>query len=106
MACGPVSYTLTISPDGIIMKINTADTYYHFTELTPVTDYAISVQPSNRAGGGQSYTDTVRTASNSECYYLCELVFVSCVLFTERSVVRNNAINQQNIDILATFLWH
>ena len=106
MVCGPVSYTLTISSDGIIMMVNITDTYYHFTGLTPKTDYTISVQPSNSAGSGQSYTDTIRTASNSECYYLCELVFVSCVLFTERSVVHNNAINQQNINILATFLWH
>ena len=79
MACGPVYYNVTISSDGMMRMVNTTDTYYHFTGLTPGTDYAISIQPSNSAGSGQSYTDTIRTASNSECYYLCELVFVGCV---------------------------
>ena len=67
MACGPVSYTLTISSDGMIRMVNTTDTYYHFTELTPETDYTISIQPSNSAGSGQAYTKTIRTASNSKC---------------------------------------
>ena len=80
MACGPVSYTLTTSSDETIMMVTTtANTYYHFTELTPETDYTISIEPSNRAGSGQSYTETIRTASNSECYYLCKLVFMGCV---------------------------
>ena len=95
MACGPVSYTLTVSSDETIMMVNTTDNYYHFTELTPETDYTISIQPSNSAGSGQSYTETIRTASNSECYYLCVWISVCglCV-FTERFVVHNNAINQ------------
>ena len=67
MACGPVSYTLTISSDGIMRMVNTTDTYYHFTELTPETDYTISIQPSNSAGSGQAYTKTISTASNSKC---------------------------------------
>ena len=68
MACGPVSYTLTISSNGTIMKmINVTDTYYNFTGLTPETDYIISIQPSNSAGSGEAYTDTIRTASNSKC---------------------------------------
>ena len=71
MACGPVSYTLTISSDGMMTMVNTTDAYYHFTGLTPETDYTISIQPSNSAGSGQAYTKTIRTASNSK--YLCFL---------------------------------
>ena len=95
MACGPVFYTLTISSDETILMVNTTDNYYQFTGLTPETDYTISIQPSNSAGSGQSYTETIRTASNSEYYYLCMWISVCglCV-FTERFVVDNNAINQ------------
>ena len=96
MACGPVSYTLTISSDGIMVMVHTTADTYHFTGLTPETDYTISIQPSNSAGSGQFYTETIRTAaSNSECYYLCMWISVCglCV-FTERFVVHNNAINQ------------
>ena len=95
IACGPVSYTLTISSDETIMMVNTTDNYCRFTELTPETDYAISIQSSNSAGSGQSYTETIRTASNSEYYYLCMWISVCALcVFTERFVVDNNAINQ------------
>ena len=67
MECGPVSYTLTISSDGMMLMVNTTDTYFNFTELIPETDYTISIQPSNSAGSGQAYTETVRTASKSKC---------------------------------------
>ena len=66
MACGPVSYTLTISSDGMIVMMETTTDTYHFTGLTPETDYTISIQPSNSAGSGQSYTDTIRTAPNGK----------------------------------------
>ena len=67
MACGPVSYTLTISSDGTMTMENTTDTYYNLTGLTPETNYTISIQPSNSAGSGQAYTDTIRTAPKSKC---------------------------------------
>ena len=70
MACGPVYYNVIISPDGMMSMVNTTDTYYHFTELTPETDYNISIQPSNSAGSGQAYTETVRTSSNSKYLYV------------------------------------
>ena len=62
MACGPVSYNVTISPDGMMRMVNTTDTYYHFTGLTPGTDYVISIQPSDRAGSGQAYNKIIRTS--------------------------------------------
>ena len=66
IACGPVSYNVTISPsDGMIMMIN--DTSCNFNGLTPGTDYAVSIEPSNMAGSGQAYTETIRTAPNSKC---------------------------------------
>ena len=65
MACGPVSYTVTISPDG--MMIYTTDTSHDFTGLTPRTDYTVSIQASNSAGSGQVYNETIRTAPNSKC---------------------------------------
>ena len=66
-ACGLISYNLTISSDGMMMMmINTADTSYNFTGLIPGTDYTVSIQPSNSAGSGDAYTETVRTAPNSK----------------------------------------
>ena len=62
MACGPVSYNVTISSDGMMLMITTTDTYYNFTGLTPATDYKISIQPSNSAGSGQAFTETIRTS--------------------------------------------
>ena len=73
IACGPVSYILTISPsDGMIMLLTT-DTSYNFTGLLPGTDYTASIEPSNMAGSGQAYTQTIRTAPNSKCYYVSKL---------------------------------
>ena len=70
-ACGPVSCIVTISSDGMMMMmINTTDTSYSFTRLTPGTDYTVSIEPSNRAGSGDTYTETVRTAPNSKCWLL------------------------------------
>ena len=66
-ACGPVSYNLTISSDGMMMIMNTTDTFYSFTGLTPRTDYTVSIEPSNIAGSGDTYTETIRTAPNSKC---------------------------------------
>ena len=67
MACGPISYNVTMSSsDGMIM-ILTTDTSYNFTGLTPGTDYTVSIEPSNMAGSGQAYTQTIRTAPNSKC---------------------------------------
>ena len=67
MVCGPVSYTVTISSDGMMMMINTTDISLNFTELTPGTDYTVSIVPSNIAGSGQAYTGIIRTAPNSKC---------------------------------------
>ena len=78
MACRPVYYNVTISPDRMMRMVNTTDTYYHFTELTPETDYKISIQPSNSAGSGQAYTKTIRTSSNSK--YLYVLCIISRIL--------------------------
>ena len=67
-ACGSVSCIVTISSDGMMMMmINTNDTSYNITGLTPRTDYTVSIQPSNNAGSGQVYTETIRTAPNSKC---------------------------------------
>ena len=66
-ACGPVSYIVTISSGGIMMTINTNDTSYSLTGLTPDTSYIISIQPSNMAGSGQSCTETISTAPISKC---------------------------------------
>ena len=70
MACGPASYIVTISSDGMMMMIDTTETSYHFTGLTPRTDYTVSIEPSNRAGRGQAYNETIRTAPNSKCWLL------------------------------------
>ena len=67
MACGPVSYSVTISSDGVIMTtIMTTDTSYDFTGLTPGTNYNVSIEPSNMAGSGQAYTKIIRTAPNGK----------------------------------------
>ena len=59
-------YILTISlSDGVMMIIT--DTSYNFTGLLPQTDYIVSIEPSNLAGSGQAYTETIRTAPNSKC---------------------------------------
>ena len=63
IACGPVSYNVTIS-FGMIM---TTGTSYKFTGLPPGTDYTVSIEPSNMAGSGQVYIETIRTAPNSKC---------------------------------------
>ena len=65
LVCGPVSYILTISPDGMMMMRNII-TSYDFTGLIPGTDYTVSIEPSSSAGSGQAYTETIRTAPNSE----------------------------------------
>ena len=65
IACGPVSYNVTISSDGMIMMIT--DTFYHFTGLPPGMDYTVSIEPSNMAGNGQAYTETIRTVPSSKC---------------------------------------
>ena len=41
-------------------------TSYDFTGLMPGTDYTVSIEPSSSAGSGQAYTETIRTAPNSE----------------------------------------
>ena len=63
--CGPVSFILTISPDGMMMMRNII-TSYDFTGLIPGTNYTVSIEPSSSAGSGQAYTETIRTAPNSE----------------------------------------
>ena len=66
MACGSVSYRLTLSSDGMmIMIIN--DTSYNFTGLIPGTDYTVFIEPSNMAGSGQAYTEMIRTAPICKC---------------------------------------
>ena len=65
MACGPVSYTVTITSDG--MMIYTTDTSHDFTGLIPGTDYTVSIESSNMAGSGQAYSGIIRTAPNSKC---------------------------------------
>ena len=67
MACGPVSYNVTISSDGMRVMIMTTSTSYNFTELLPGTDYTVFIEPSNVAGSGQAYTEAIRTAPTSKC---------------------------------------
>lgn len=62
MVCGPVSYILTISSDG--MMINTTDFFYNFTGLIPGTNYTVSITPTNGAGSGKANIETIRTAPN------------------------------------------
>ena len=54
--CGPISYSVTISPSNgvIIMMIN--DTSYNFTALTPGTNYIVTVAAINMAGVGEANT--------------------------------------------------
>ena len=69
-ACGPVSYNVTISSEGMMMMIMMMminDTSYNFTGLIPGTIYTVSIEASNMAGSGQAYTQTIRTAPNSKC---------------------------------------
>ena len=68
-ACGSVSYTLKISSDGMMMMMimNTIDTSYNITGLTSGTDYTVSIELSNRAGSGDTYTETIWNAPNSKC---------------------------------------
>ena len=67
MACGPVSYNVIMSSDGVIITtIMTTDTSYDFTGLTLGTNYNVSIEPSNTVGSGQAYTETIRTAPNSK----------------------------------------
>ena len=68
MACGPVSYIVMISSDGMMMMNKTYNNFTFFTGLTLGTDYTISIEPSNMAGSGQAFTETIRTAPNSKCY--------------------------------------
>ena len=79
-ACGEASCNLSISSDGIVKMIGIVDgNTYKIIGLTPETDYTVSIQSFNSAGSGQAYTGTIRTAPNSKCYYLCELLCVGCV---------------------------
>ena len=66
-ACGPLSYNVTISSDGMMMTNIISNNFTFFTGLTPGTDYAVSIETSNMAGSGQAYTGTIRTAPNSKC---------------------------------------
>ena len=67
MACGPVSYTVTISSDGMIMMMVITDTFYNFTGLLPGTIYNVSIEPSNMAGSGQAFAAVIITVPNSKC---------------------------------------
>ena len=73
MTCRPIFYILRKSPDEMMEEINTANTFYNFTGLTPGTNYTISIEPFNRLGGGNVYTDSIRSASDSKCLYVCKL---------------------------------
>ena len=66
MVCGPVSYIVTISSDGMMMMNKTSNNFTFFTRLTPGTDYTVSIESSNMAGSGQAYTETIRTAPNGK----------------------------------------
>ena len=68
IACGSVSYNVTILSEGMIIRtIMTTNTSYNITELTPGTNYIVSIEPSDMAGSGQAYTEMIRTAPNSKC---------------------------------------
>ena len=69
IACGNALCNLSISSDGkkSMMTGIVNDKFYKFNDLTPGTDYHISIQHSNDAGSGQPYTGTMRTAPNSKC---------------------------------------
>ena len=66
-ACGNASCNLSISSNGTVMMTETVNVTFHkFLNLTPETNYTISIQPSNDAGSGRAYSDTMRTAPNSK----------------------------------------
>ena len=72
MACGMVSYILTISPDGMMM--NTTDASHKFDGLMPSTTYSFSIEPRNMAGSGQIYNETLETAPESKFQYVLKLL--------------------------------
>ena len=63
-----VSYNLTLYFNGRIMVMkSTEDTHFFFEELAPGNNYAVSIQPTNDAGSGRRYNQSVTTAPNSKC---------------------------------------
>ena len=69
MTCSSVSYNLTQYSDGNMIMINTANTFYNFTGLTPGTTYTISIVPLNTVGRGEGCNHTIMTAPNGKCLY-------------------------------------
>ena len=69
MTCSSVSYNITKYSDGNMIMINTANTFYNFTGLTPGTAYTISIVPSNMVGSGEGCNHTIMTAPNSKHLY-------------------------------------
>ena len=52
--CGSVSYDVTISPsDGVVM-MRITNSFYILTDLTPRTNYSVTVAGRNDAGVGES----------------------------------------------------
>ena len=63
-----VSYNLTLYFNGKIMAMeSTEDTHFTFKELAPGNNYAVSIQPTNAAGNGRRYNQSITTAPNSKC---------------------------------------
>ena len=52
--CGSVSYDVTFSSDSGVLMIQTTDTSYNFTWLTPDKNYTVTVVGRNDAGVGES----------------------------------------------------
>ena len=110
-ACGNALCNLSVSSDGIVKMTGIVnDTFYKFLNLTPETNYSVSILSSNSAGSGQSYTGTIRTAPNSKCYYLYELLYVGCVcslkdLFMHQLISKTLPYRQHFCDISNWFLY-
>ena len=73
-ACGKALCNLSMSHNETVMMTKTVNNnFYKFLNLTPGTNYTISLQHSNDAGSGRAYTDTMRTAPNSKCKHAVKL---------------------------------
>ena len=68
-ACSSVSYNLIKYSDKDMIIINTTNTVYNFTGLTPGTAYTIFIVPLNMNSSGEGYNHTIMTAPNGKHLY-------------------------------------
>ena len=61
--CGQVSYNIIVSNSDKVITVNT--TYFTVTNLSPATDYTITIQSTNNAG--YSVTSTTATTTGRKC---------------------------------------